>query len=221
MKRQREAEINEARQINALNCRPGKLLLQTQYHYRDKAAKDKHWRRLPGFRNISVCSGAKKWKYLSPVYLGPIEVEPGLVASSLENAWYYSQVFKEDLYQDQIRVEWFKNRQYGFESPIGKPSSKRQKRGEPEFWFWKGARLNKVEARREIYCKLYAEHIVKLDLYADLKVMLKQGFNIQLFGYDAYDLEGREPIEALFDVNKTFGHEFILYGLLQDQLFWE
>lgn len=220
MKRQRESEIQEARQINALHSRPGRLILQTQFHYRDKAAKDKRWRRLHGFRNISVCSGAKKWKYLSPVYLGPIQVEQDLVASSLDNLWHYSQVFKEDLYQDQIRPEWFHNWRYGFESPIGKPSSKRRHE-KPEFWYWKGARLSEIEARREIYCKLYAEYVVKLDIYADLKVMLKQGFNIQLFGYDAYDLEDKDPKECLHDLSRPFGHEFILYGLLVDQHFWE
>lgn len=221
MKRQREAEINEARQINALHSRPGEIILQTQYHYRDKAAKDKHWRQLKGFRNISVCSGAKKWKYLSPVYIGPIKVEPDLVANSLEHLWHYSQVFAEDLYQDQIRAEWFHNRRYGFESPLGKPSAKRQKHGQPLFWFWRGKRLSLVEARREIYCKVYAEHVAKLYVYADLRVMLKQGYNIQLFGYDAYDFGDKDLVECLEDTSRPFGHEFVLYGLLTDQLFWQ
>jgi len=224
-KRRLQAEIEEARQRNALYRVAGTLRLQTQYHYRDARAPSKRWRRLPGFRNISVCSGAKKWKALSPLYLGPLRLADGTEIGSLEHAWTYSQVFREDLAQDgAVSADWLRRRAQGFALPRGTAQGKRVRpRGKPEFWLWQGERLGELAARKRIYCELYAQHVVQLDAYRELKLLLKEGYNVQLFGYDCYDLaeQGRSLVECLEDLDAKFGHEFVLYGLLQNERFWE
>lgn len=199
-KRRLQAEIEEARQRNALYRVPGTVRLQTQYHYRDARAPSKRWRRLPGFRNISVCSGAKKWKALSPLYVGPITLPDGSSAPTLDAAWNQAQVFREE--QKETRAK--------------------RNRGKPLYWQWNGQRLDELAARR-LYSRLYAENVVRSDAYCEIKVLVSEGFNLQLFGYDCYDHieQGRSLLECMQDLDARYGHEFVLYGLLTKQHYWE
>lgn len=225
-------QIDEARQRNALYGQAGSVRLQQQYHFRDKSVQDKRWRRLPGFRNISVGSGAKKWKALSPLYLGPVshaeEDSAGALApaGSLDNLWRYSQVFAEDVGKDgEPNEAWLQRRRLGFALPKGERQvrgSKRRSNEAPLFWYWRGQHLDAVTARKEIYCHLYAALVVDCDLYRELDLMVQQGFNIQLFGYEAYDFveESKTLLQAIEDPQGSFGHEFVLYGLLTRDAAW-
>lgn len=221
-------QIEEARQRNALYSQPGTVRLQRQFHFRDKSVENKRWRALPGFRNISVSSGAKKWKVLSPLYLGPVEHEemdgegnalpPAL---SLEQLWRSCAVHKEDIGQDgKPNAQWHERRRDAFTQPL--KSGKRRSGEAPIYWFWRGQQLGLIEARKEIYCHLYAALVVETELYRELNLLVQQGFNLQLFGYEAYDFieQGKSLLEAIEDREASFGHEFVLYGLLTRDVAW-
>ena len=212
-----QQEIEEARKHNALYDRPGQVRLATLYHYRDKSAPSKQWRKLPGFRNISVCSGAKKWKALAPRFLGPLVVD-GERAVNLENVWLHSQVCADDLRNGELKREWLEHRRWGY----GQTEKRRIARGKTLFWFLGNQRLDVVQARKA-FCALYAEQVQRCDEYRELHLLVRQGYNVQLFGYDAVDLEeqGLSLLEAIENPDVSFGHELVLYGLLTEQRVWE
>jgi hypothetical protein len=214
----RQELVEEARQRNALYDQAGSVRLQTLYHYRDQSAPSKRWRELPGFRNVSVCQGAKKWKALAPRFLGPL-VFDGVPAVNLANVWTYSQVTAQDLRNGAIKPEWFEHRRWGF----GQPDKKRSAQQTPLFWLWEGgAQLDLVQARKA-YCALYARLVQAKDEYRELHLLVQQGYNLQLFGYDAWDFteQGKTLLQAIEDPTARFGHELVLYGLLTGQRVWD
>ena len=73
-KRQTEhkATVRAATKANREAQRRGVATCDKQPHYRNKTIQDKRWPLKPGYANVSVCSGASKWKGLSPMYVGPI-----------------------------------------------------------------------------------------------------------------------------------------------------
>ena len=226
-------QIERARARNQYNSRQGRVRLCKLHHFRDKSVKDKRWKRRKGYRNISVCSGAKKWKVVSPMYIGPVEHgEIGAPpAKSLDNLVRYSLVWEHEFDRalGQPTQEWYQRRAAGFALPQGERytsgSFKRQlhTHKQPIGSWWGGRLLSIVAARIELECKLYARLVKTVPLYHDLELMVHDGYNLQLFGYDAFDLDAEHmhPLEVLRDTSLRFGHEFVLYGLLKNQLFWE
>jgi len=75
-------------------------------------------------------------------------------------------------------------------------------------------KYNYVECRY-FYCKFYEDLVVKKKDFITLKTMLKNGYNLCIFGFDGY-----EPIEdymsMYLDTSKPFGHEIILYIMLTE-----
>lgn len=103
--RKRNAEhkksVDEAQKKNREEKKRGQVKCAKQVHYRDTSGQDKRWPNTPGFLNVSVCSGSKKWSNLSPMKLGPIEHKETVSetdtkrlppAHNLENAWQGSKV---------------------------------------------------------------------------------------------------------------------------------
>lgn len=87
----------------------------------------------------------------------------------------------------------------------------------PKFSLWikpDGSRrhLSNFESR-QVYCHFY-EHIAKsLPEFKDLVTKLDDGYNLQIVGYDGYDVT--RPLEDHYvDTGRPFGHEIVLYTLL-------
>jgi len=95
-------------------------------HFRSKEPNKKH-PTIEGYKNINVTSGNSRWKALSPMVLGPIDVyekiipvrdaptgiHPGFVqvgtdqycqATNLENYWQSSKIYNIDLDQPNLSV---------------------------------------------------------------------------------------------------------------------
>lgn len=222
-------EIEEARQRNALYGERGRVRLHRQYHFRDNSVGDKRWRKLPGFRNISVCAGAKKWKAVAPAFLGPI-TDHGQAnapaAQNLENLWRFIHIWPEDLQDGQPSADWMQRRNDGFQVEQGKRLPRALRRDESSaclgVW-WSGQLLDEVRARREVFCPLYTRLVERNETFKELDMLVQQGYNLQLFGYQAFDFveQGLSLRRALDDVSQPFGHEIVLYALLTRQRIWE
>jgi len=194
-------------------------------HYRSKTITDKRWPKIDGFRNINVCSSAHGiWKELSPMNLGPIE-SGGVKAQNLENLWQFSKVWQGEVNnKGEIVKEFFERRAKGFKDKKGHRWVKKGtgiNRNIPLFSYWNGERLLYLEARKKIYCPLYAEYVVKTKAYKELEKMINDGYNVQIIGYDGYDFGGKQLRECFNDISVPFGHELVLACVLLNQRVWE
>ncbi|KAL9647411.1 hypothetical protein ABK040_006774 [Willaertia magna] len=188
---------------------------------------DKKWPTTPGFKNINCCSSARGiFKGLSPMLLGPLtyeyESEGTFKITNLENMWQFSKVFpgEEDEKTGQPNTDFFKRRKEGWKDK--KPHRHVKKGVKPLYAWWKGEKLSYFEARKNIYCKYYAMKIVETEAYKKLVEMLKDGYNIQILGYDGYDyLKEGKTLKDCFSDPRPFGHELVLCCLLTGHLVWE
>jgi hypothetical protein len=187
-----EVTVKAAQKENKKDKIPGKIRANKLPHRLDKSIKDKSWPKADGYKNIGVCSGSPGiFKELSPMKLGPIKHdEAGLpAAKNLENLWQYSKVFSGDVdAKGNILPSWFARRKQGFSDPKPHRRAKKLSPGEKTLYsYWKGEKLDYMEARRKIYCPLYAEYVVKTAAWTKLKEIMNDGYNIQILGYDGYD----------------------------------
>jgi hypothetical protein len=190
----------------------------------DSSSGPKTWPVIPGYKNINVCSGSRGiYKELSPMLLGPI---PEVGAQKMENLWQFSKVIKDEVGPDGKPTQLFFDRQKaGFANPDGK--RRKAHRSQTLFHYWNGKILYKVDARKQIYCKHYAELVVKTDAYKALEELLNTGTNVQLLGYDGHDysaadnLDGSRLLKILEDTSRPWGHEFVLAGLLSNKKVWQ
>jgi hypothetical protein len=75
---------------------------------------------------------------------------------------------------------------------------------------------------RFFYCHHYEQHVKILAQFLHLRHLLKDGYNLQIVGYDAYPLEKIGDTESnvdMFkrfysDISKPFGHELVLAAML-------
>lgn len=164
---------------------------------------------------------------LSPKSMGPIDHgQPGLPqAKNLENFHQGNKVFStevdekgnpsKEFYQTQLEM-------YESEMPQRHKDraldSKGKRINAPLFSLWRDKdgvehRLSYFDSR-ELYCKYYERIAKTTDEYKKLMDMLKDGYNIQIIGYDGYDVGKRTISECYKDVSRPFGHELVLYAML-------
>ncbi|EFC48496.1 predicted protein [Naegleria gruberi] len=192
---------------------------------------NKKWPIVTGYKNVNCCSGASGiFKELSPMKLGPYEYEHGsekCTITNLENLWQFSKVFPGE--EEQVRndngqltkvpnSEFFERRTKGWKDEKAHRHVKREK---PLYSWWKGEKFNYMQARRKIYCPLYAEKVVETEAYKKLEEMVNSGMNIQILGFDGYNYDGKTLKECFEDTSKPFGHELVLCCLLKNQRVWE
>lgn len=77
--------------------------------------------------------------------------------------------------------------------------------GNPHYFNYFGSRY--------FYCKKYEELAKQTDEFKRLQLMLAEGYNLQIVGYDGYPVD-KPLLECYADVSKPFGHELVLYTLL-------
>ena len=217
-------QLMNMKKQNLNNKKRGNVRVDKLPYRWDPSPDPKTWPVIPGYKNINVCSGSQGiYKQLSPMLLGPI---PQVGAQKMENLWQYSKVIKDEVGPDGQPTQLFFDRQKeGFANPNGK--RRKAHRSETLFHYWNGKILYKVEARKHIYCRYYAELVVKTDAYIALEAKLDAGENIQLLGYDGHDYsaaddqDGSRLLEILEDTSRPWGHEFVLAGLLSGNKVWQ
>lgn len=159
---------------------------------------------------VDTTSSSGEFRELSPFIL------PAPPAKNLENLWQFSKVYKCHLDRiDNPSPDWFAWRNEGWNNPkaIRYPMGKWKI---PVYSYWKGAKLNYIEARKVIYAPFYAENVKKTDSFKQLKELYESGKTVILRDYDAYDHEkfGMTLKDVINNPNWKMGHAFVLIMML-------
>lgn len=173
---------------------------------------------------VNTTSRSNNWsRGLSPFFLGPIEIYGGYVSQNMENAWQYAKVYSQYVDENQNPTkEYFVWAMKGWSSnwanryPMGRGAK-------PLYSWWDGKKLDYVQARKVIYCPLYAEAVQKTDAYKRLQEeFLKKG-EIYLWDFDGYDHRtlGMSYEDVLNCKDKKMGHAFVLAMCLENKKVWE
>jgi hypothetical protein len=67
---------------------------------------------------------------------------------------------------------------------------------------------------RYFYCHWYEKLAKETADFKKLKKWIEEGVNLQICGYDGYDVGEKSPWECYLDCTKPFGHELVLYTML-------
>jgi hypothetical protein len=123
--------------------------------------------------------------------------------------------------------EWFAWRDAAFTNPLFNHAApefaenkKKIRRPFPKgsliaYWYWNGKLLNAVEARHQIYARLYYRFLRRAPGFKLLKD-IALGRDVNIFDLDGYDWKElrMKPAECLKDLGHSFGHGLIISFLL-------
>ena len=150
---------------------------------------------------------------LSPMNLGPVnhvmkEYPPAL---NLENYWQFAKVSANISKSDYVAA-----RTKGYLDPVGQRHGYAGKGAEilfSEFISSKGEifKYSYMQARF-FYCHYY--DILAREKIKVLKRMIDDGYNLQIFGFDSFEIGNQSLWEHYNDEKKPFGHEAVIYCLL-------
>lgn len=154
------------------------------------------------------------------IYLG---VFLGHVSLTMENAWQYCKVYEHmcdqngdpsEAYWTWASEGWADPKANRF--PLGRGSK-------PAFSYWDGKKLGYMDARLQIYCRLYAAAVVKTEAWEKLKTLVESNTEVFLADPDGSDplAKGMDFKKALFDTTKPLSHSLVLGLLLCDAPVWE
>eukprot|EP01027_Heterolobosea_sp_BB2_P014653 GEZU01021019.1.p1 GENE.GEZU01021019.1~~GEZU01021019.1.p1 ORF type:complete len:358 (+),score=89.05 GEZU01021019.1:60-1133(+) len=244
-KRDHERSVMEAQKKNKAAGVRGKIWVD---HLPGRFSGRK-WPMKPGFKNVNVCSGAAGiWKQLSPMKLGPIKIgeylnenqqakDKGMsaykvpmpeTAQNMENLWQFSKVWRGEFDEKKgIPIkDFFTRRASGWKDNTGHRHVKKGndpstgKPYVPLFAWWAGEKLKYIEARRRIYCPIYAREVANTAAFKKLMQMVDDGFNVQILGHDGYNRGTLTWNQCFLDERRPFGHEMVLACLLEGVAPW-
>ena len=172
---------------------------------------------------IDTTSRSKNWsRGLSPFFVGSVDLYGGYKSVNVENAWQYSKVYSEYAVDGEPTDDYFVwalagwSKTYADRYPMGRGRK-------PLYSLWDGEKLGYVEARKRIYCPLYASAVEKTEAYGLLKERYEKGGDIWLWDFDGYDhvAKGLSYQDVLDNPKKKMGHAFVLAMMLDGQRLWE
>jgi len=161
---------------------------------------------------------------LSPMSMCNIDTaQPGLpLASSLENAHQAAKVFPSEVGKNgeplpiffKTQLQMYKDTKPQRHKYASKDSA--GKRIAPLYSVWRNAngvlkKFTYVESR-QFYCNWYERCAQVLPEYKKLMDLLDQGYNLQICGYDGYEVT--DVAHHYLDPSRPFGHELVLYTML-------
>jgi hypothetical protein len=225
IKAREELVVNFAKKNN-LEKRKGNVICSKLKMMKEPDHIDGYLKVFPNFKHGNRKDGFGCPR-LSPKSLGPIvHNQPGLpIALNLENFHQGSKCFEceteEDFYSTQKEM---------FLDPIPhrhKEAAKDIKGNKNICKYWVWIDQNGVEKHfsyfesRQFYCNYYERLVSQEKDYLKLQEMVNAGTNIQIIGYDAYDINLTpgvtlaEKIENAYkDISRPFGHELVLFSML-------
>ena len=217
---QHQRSVEEQATINRDQHRPGQII---NYHMRMMHPVELK----PGYLNIfpNFKHGGRKdglgMPSLSPMSMGPIEHhQPGLPpARNLEDLHQSNKAFPSEVdalgqptpafYQTQLAM---------YQDPIPHRHKEASlKKNVPLYSVWKTKEgrelhLTYIESR-QVYCHYYEQFATRSPDFRHLQQLIKDGYNLQICGYDAY-VPTRTMEEHYLDPSRPFGHELVLYTML-------
>ena len=175
---------------------------------------------------------------LSPKAIGPIiHPQPGLPpAGNLENFWQFLKCFPSEVdINGNPLQKFFETQLKGYLDETPHRHKEEATGNIPLYILWRlpdiivngvvtpqYKRLSYFEAR-QIYCTYYERFVTKMPEFIDLVSRLDNGYNLNLIGYDGYEVvvpEGithKDYLEQCYkDISRPFGHELVLYTLLTE-----
>jgi hypothetical protein len=200
----------------------GKLICSKMYMMKTPTLIDGFINVYPNYKDGSRKDGLGM-PSLSPKSIGPIDhKQPDLpVCLNLENFHQGNKVFPEEIEGKDITHKFFKTQKEMYNDPVPHRHKTKGKGNVPVFSVWidKNKKLHKLTyiESRQLYCGYY-ERAVKNDAnYLKLLDLLKNGYNLNIVGYDGYPVT--DDIEFYYlDSSRPFGHELVLYTLLKYSL---
>lgn len=168
---------------------------------------------------------------LSPKSLGPVQHGmPGLPeAQNLENFWQFSKAFAFEVDEQGCLLPVFEEkRKKGFADTVPHRHKYEKKIlskysnnvNKPLYSVFvdregKERRFSYIQARY-FYCKIYEVLTKKEESFAKLQDLISEGYNLNLVGYDGYEV-GDDLMRHYLDESQPFGHELVLYTLLTQE----
>lgn len=70
---------------------------------------------------------------------------------------------------------------------------------------------------RYFYCHFYERMAPETADFKKLLKLLNNGYNLNIIGYDGYDVSNKSLMEMYLDSSRPFGHEIVLYVLLTEK----
>lgn len=171
--------------------------------------KDKNF---PPAKVINVTSRAKS--PFSPFFHGTSEP---LKSIRMENAWQFSKVYPEHDRNGHPTKAWFDWHQRGLQDkwahryPMGKGAV-------PLYTWFKGQKLDYVEARKQLYIPLYLNMLSHIPDAINELVQLAQTTDIALWDFDGYFDPNRSFDDVVNDPNHKMGHAFVLKQVVMERL---
>lgn len=166
---------------------------------------------------VNTTSRSNTWsKDLSPMIVGPVYAN-GIKCENVENAWQFSKVYHEHVDENnEPTTDYFAWRDKGYKSnwaeryPMGKGRI-------PLYSYWNGNQLDYIQARKDIYIPLYADAVIKTDVFKQLKALYQSNNNLILLDFDAYNHRDLNMTwdQVIHNKDKKMGHAFVLAMLLE------
>jgi hypothetical protein len=184
---------------------------------------------------------------LSPMKLGPVLIENSILALNIENYHQFAKVFpnevsnipcncRNDLIHNKPLPIFYEQRTHGYSDAIPhrhKYESKELKKLNKDFvngnvnipmysvqFVGKDERHYTYLESRYFYCTQMEILATKTPAFQKLITLYKQGHQIEIFGYDAY-----EPVKDLYthycDSARPFGHEMVILSLIRGEYPWK
>ena len=226
-----EKQIEEVAKKNKEDGKKGNVILTRLLFFKEEPEIIGYKRVFPNYKHQNIDRGFG-CASLSPKSMGPVKHDmPGLPpAKNLENYWQFSKVFSSEVDEDQDPTEEFRKRRIeGFndsfphrhkfdKKKMEKETKGQENKNVPLYSVFSGKdgterRYTYIEGRW-FYCSVYENFAKKDKNFLTLKKWLEEGYNLQIVGYDAYDVGDRDMYEVYKDGSVPFGHERVLYSML-------
>ena len=163
---------------------------------------------------------------LSPKSLGTITAHGVPISKNLENFHQFAKVYQCDIDEKgQLTEKAIKYRNDRYKDPIPyrhkytKKELKELNNGirTPLYSLFYDKdgnehRYTYIECRY-FYCHWYEKLVVKEEQYKHVCNLIRNGFNIQIVGYDGYNVT-MDLYDHYLDPSRPFGHELVLYTML-------
>lgn len=164
---------------------------------------------------VNVTSLSVEDKLLSPFFLGPVSLYGGKTAQRVENGWQFAKVYSTHVGPDgNPNSDYWAWAEAGWASgsaaryPMGKGAK-------PEYLYWDGEKLGYIEARLQVYWRLYRDAVKNTDAFRKLQRLAAERA-VALWDFDGYDHDGQGmPLASvLMNERRPLGHAFVLKAML-------
>ena len=231
------SEIENEAKLNQKNGKQGNVVVAKMLMMKQPNYKKGYLNVFPNFKHQHRKDGFGCCR-LSPKSLGPvIHQMPHLPDSkNLENFHQFSKFWKFELDENNsIKEQYLQNRikaylntqpfrhKYDRQTLLSTYNTNNKNNiniNIPQFSMYydqngNEKRYNYIECRF-FYCHFYEYLVQNENDYKELKQKIKDGYNLQIVGYDGYPVI-HDLYTHYLDESKPFGHELVLYSMLVEE----